>query len=100
MRFVKRKAMWPEVDRQKGSEQQGEVIYLCSQPCQSDEAVCFSSNVWYLCALVVLLTNNQAAAFTAQRGILEPLREARWSPLPTVFSTHWFAVAQVTSAWL
>lgn len=76
------------MDRQKRNEQQSEVIYLCSGPRQHDETVGFSSNVWYLRAAGVLLTNNQAAAFTAQHVILEPFREnaGAHSPLLSIDS--------------
>lgn len=73
--------------RQKGTEQQRAVIYLCSQSRQHDETVCLSSNVWYLRAPGVLLTNNQAAAFTAQHVILEPFRETAGAHSP-LLSVH------------
>jgi len=67
--------MWPEVARQKGTEQQSEVIYLCSHSCQRDEKVFFSSNIWHVRAPGVLLTNNQAVVLAAQHVRLEPFRE-------------------------
>lgn len=81
----------------EGAEQQSEVIYLCSQSCQHDETVCFSSNICRARAPGILWTNKQPAVLTAQRVILEPFREAAGAHSPVALNTHWFSVAQVTS---
>lgn len=79
MQFVKSKAMWPEVVTQKWINKKEMNMrvrsFICAQPPQHDETITFSSNVWYLCAAGVLLTNDREAAFAAQRAILEPFRE-------------------------
>lgn len=89
--FFKCKEMQPEVLRLRKTEQQSDVIYLCSHSCQHDETVCSSSNIWHVHAPGNLLTNNQAAMLTAQPVILEPFKETAGtrSLLLSVLSSFW-----------